>query len=94
MVQLNKAQFYNNVSFPHEHGERISDLQFSDNSAFLITISPDVVKIWKMVHNLLSMIVKIPGDVDKDHEEDKAMPLAAVNNKATMAATYRGKLQI
>lgn len=47
-----------------------------------------------MVHNLLSMIVKIPGDVDKDHEEDKAMPLAAVNNKATMAATYRGKLQI
>ena len=58
----------------------------------MVTISPDLTKIWKVVHNLLGNIVSIPGDLVNEFKEDNVAPLACVNNKGTLVVTYRGKL--
>ena len=59
----------------------------------MITISPDLTRVWKVVHNLLGAQVNIPGNIEDEHKEEKVPPLGCVNNKGTLVATYRGKLQ-
>ena len=92
-VQLNKSQFYNNVSVKHDHPERVTDLQFSESSRYMISIDVTVCKVWKVVHNLLGCIIKIPASLDAEHKEEKVAPLCAVDNEGTLAAIYRGKLR-
>lgn len=91
-MALNKAQFFNNAKVKHEHAQRISNLQFSDNSQFIVTISNDLCKVWKIVQNLLGVACSIPGNLEPDLVEEGVLPVAAINNKCTVVAIYRGKL--
>lgn len=58
----------------------------------MVTCSPELTKIWKVVHNLIGIIVTIPGNIEDEHKEEKVHPLVCVNNHGTLAVTYRGKL--
>ena len=91
-MALNKAQFFNNAKVKHEHGQRITNLQYSDNSQFIVTISNDLCKVWKIVQNLLGVVVSIPGDLEPELTEENVLPVAAINNKCSLVAVYRGKL--
>ena len=84
--------FYNNVRTKHEHTDRITDIQFSQNSKYMVSSSPDLTKVWKVVNCLLGGIINIPGNLEDEYKEEKVLPLACVNNHGTLAATYRGKL--
>ena len=93
VVQLNKLQFFNNLRIKHEHQDRITSLSLAENSHFMVTVSPEQTKVWKVVHNMVGAIVSIPGNLEDEHREEKVPPLAIVNNKGTLVVTYRGKLQ-
>lgn len=91
-MALNKAQFFNNVKIKHEHGQRITNLNFSDNSNYMVTISNDMTKIWKIVSNLLGVVVTIESSHDVEHKDENALPLACIDNACSLVAVYRGKL--
>lgn len=92
VVQLNKSQFFNNVSNKHEHTGRITNVQFSDNSSFFTTICGDICRVWRMAGNLIGAQCTIPAKLDEEHIEESAKPIAVVDNKCTMVAIYRGKM--
>ena len=80
VVQLNKAQFFNNVRMKHEHTARVTNLQFSENSQFMTTTCKESCKVWKVITNLLGTIITIPAALDAEHKEESVAPLACVNN--------------
>ena len=91
-MQLNKAQFFNNCKVKHEHDKRITCLQYSQNGLFMISISPDKCKIWRIVNNLMGTHCVIPGTEDADVIEDNVAPVATVSDSCSLVAIYRGKL--
>ena len=92
VVQLNKLQFFNNVRIKHEHLSRITDLSFAENSKYMVTISNDMCKVWKVVNNLMGKVIEIPGNIDDEFKEDIVAPVAAIDNNCDLVAIYRGKL--
>ena len=92
VVQLNKAQFFNNSKVKHEHQKRITSLQYSQNGAFMTSISHDVCKVWRIVNNLMGTHCVIPGNLDSDTTEETVAPVATVSDNGGLVALYRGKL--
>ena len=41
---------------------------------------------------MLGVVVSIPGDLEPELTEENVLPVAAINNKCSLVAVYRGKL--
>ena len=92
MVKLNKNQFWNNQSVQHEHSQRITSLSYSYDGGFLVSVSADMCKVWRIYNTLVSSYVVIPGNVDSEYTENGVNALACCDIKAETVAIYRGKL--
>lgn len=60
----------------------------------MVTISSDLLKIWKVAQKSLGCIITMPGDLDKQSVEEKVLPRATINNKGTLLVSYVGKLHL
>ena len=92
-VQLDKSNFFNNVTVKHGHKETIKHIAFSANSNFMVSICKQSTKVWKVLQNIMGSFLTVPQKDVNDKDDEVSKPLCAIDNKAELVIIYRGGLE-